>query len=45
MITAGWASINVEPPVTGVLSTLLAWITCAVAVLTGWLWLASYGDR
>ncbi len=45
MVTAGWASINAEPSVTGVLSTLLAWFTGAVAVLTSWLWLTSYGDR
>jgi len=45
IVTGGWATINTDPSVTGVLSTLLAWITGAVAVLTGWLWLASYGDR
>ena len=45
MLTGGWATMNTGPSVTGVLGVLLAWITGAMAVLTGWLWLASYGDR
>lgn len=45
MLSGAWATINTDPSVTGVLSMLLAWITGAVAVLSGWLWLTSYGDR
>lgn len=40
-----WATIGATASVPSVLSTLLGWITGAVAILTGWLWLASYGDR
>ena len=45
LAVAVWATIGTNPDVSGVLSTLLGWITGAVAIGTGWLWLTSYGDR
>lgn len=45
LLVAGWAAIDTDPDVTGVLGTLVTWVTAAVAVFSAWSWLRSDGDR
>lgn len=45
LVLVWFASATTAPDVTGILSTLISWITGSVVFVTVWMWLFGYGDR